>query len=506
VDVIKDRDGNRREKVMKMRDDIQKSINEAGILSEVSGRKKSPYSIYKKMVLKKRTFEQLNDLYAFRVIVDNVDDCYRVLGVIHNNYKPIPNSFVDYIAIPKANGYQSLHTIVMGPFGDNIEIQIRTQGMHEIAEMGVAAHWVYKTDGSSKTNQESNLSRQWLMDLLDPNSHSGNPTEFLEHLKTDLYIDEVYVFTPNGDIKKLPKGATALDFAYAVHSDVGSKCKRVLINSQSGLLSTELKNGDHVEIITDPMEVPKLAWLNFVVTGRARSQIRSFLNSQSTDSAIELGEKLIIKELVARGLHDNEITAGTKQALLKTLNIESWQDLLIDVGRGNRIASLVVRQLFNDEIEIQKSDLQSEPVVIEGTEGLVLNLSRCCMPVPGDVITGAVTVGSGLVVHRRQCSNFANMQLEADQIVPLRWGDKIEKVFPARLRVFVRSQRSMLAKIALTIAEQGCNILDVATAESTEEFQPIDIVLEVKDRVHLAQVIRQLRHDEDVQRVSRQQA
>lgn len=505
VDVIKERDGNRSAKVRKMRADIHKSIKAAGILSEVSGRRKSPYSIYKKMLRKKQTFEQINDLYAFRVIVDNVDDCYRVLGVIHNCYKPIPGRFVDYVAIPKANGYQSLHTVVLGPFGDNIEIQIRTEGMDQVAEAGIAAHWLYKTDGSSKTTGAVNLSRQWLIDLLDPNSHSSNPAEFLEYLKTDLYIDQVYVFTPKGDIKKLPRGATALDFAYAVHTGVGSKSKIAIINSQESMLSTELRNGDHVQIVTDTQSVPKLSWLKIAVTGRARTQIHAYLNSQNSEAAHKIGNKLFKHELDQRGLRIKDI-AGVKKQLLDTLNIDSWEELMIEIGRGKRIASLVIKQLLPEEkIPARKTKKRkSAAVVIQGTEGLVVNFSRCCFPVPGDDIVGAVKGGSGLVIHTLNCSNFANMELQADQSVPLQWGENLDQEFSAKLRILVRNQRNMFAKVATIIAEQECNILDVETAESTEEFQPIEIVLKVKDRVHLAQVIRKLRHDSDVQRVQRQ--
>ncbi len=508
VDAIKERDGNRSAKVRKMSADIQKSLDESGIYAHVTGRRKSPYSIYKKMVSKKRTFDQLNDLYAFRVLVDNVDDCYRALGVIHNHYKPIPGRFVDYIAIPKANGYQSLHTVVFGPFGDNIEVQIRTEGMHRAAEAGVAAHWLYKVDNSPRANESVNLSRQWLIDLLDPNSHSSNPTEFLEHLKTDLYVNQVYVFTPEGDIKKLPRGATALDFAYAVHTGVGSKSESAIINSQPALLSTELNNGDHVQIVTNKKAMPLLAWLNFAITGRARSQIRAFLNTQSSESALKIGKKLFKQELRNHGFSKKAVSDEKKQTLLSSLKIDEWSDLLIEIGRGNRIASLVLKQLFSEGefagVKPKKERKEKSAVIIKGTEGLVVNYSRCCFPVPGDWIVGVVTGGSGLVIHRRRCANFASMQLQADKSVPLQWGENIEKEFPVKLRVFVRNQRNMFAKVATSIAEQGCNILDVETAESTEQFQPIEIVLAVKNRVQLAQVIKSLRLDKDVQRVQRQ--
>jgi len=341
---VKERDGNRTAKVRKMRADIQGAIEQAGIYGHVAGRRKSTYSIYKKMVKKQLKFDSLNDIYAFRILVDNVDDCYRALGVIHNHYKPIPGRFIDYVAIPKANGYQSLHTIVFGPFGDNIEIQIRTEAMHQIAESGVAAHWMYKAEGdNSKAEESVNLSRQWLIDLLDPDRQSSNPAEFLEHLKTDLYADKVYVFTPKGSIKKMPRGSTALDFAYAVHTDVGSNSSSAIINSKRSLLSTVLNNGDHVNINTTEQSKPTLSQLNYAVTGRARSHIRAYLNAQSNDDALIIGKKLFKKALKLRSLKKRFISAEKKKALLKTLDIQTWDKLMIEIGRGERLSSLVLR-------------------------------------------------------------------------------------------------------------------------------------------------------------------
>jgi guanosine-3',5'-bis(diphosphate) 3'-pyrophosphohydrolase len=458
----------------------------------------------KKMVRKNVNFESLNDIYGFRVLVDNVDDCYRVLGVLHNHYKPIPGRFNDYIAIPKANGYQSLHTVVFGPFGDNIEIQIRTEAMHRIAESGVAAHWMYKS-GETKANESVNLSRQWLVELLDPDRQSSNPAEFLEHLKTDLYADKVYVFTPKGAIKKLPTGATALDFAYAVHTGVGSKSESALVNGKPVPLSTRLLNGDHVEIVTNQKATPRLSWLSFAVTGRARSQIRAYFNSQSSQEALLIGKSLFKQALKKRSLHKRFISADKKQKVLAVLNIQSWDDLLIEIGRGHRIASLVLRQIFADELPaIASPDSEQSSVKIKGTEGILVTYSRCCCPIPGDAIAGTMTFGSGLVIHTLDCPNFKSMQSQVDQSVPVEWSDKIDSEFPVKMRIWVRNQRSMFAKVVAIIAEHGCNILDIETAESTDEFQPVDMIIDVKDRIHLAQVLKQLRQHEDVQKVQRQ--
>ncbi len=500
---VKARDGNRKAKVRKLQAAIQKTIDDAGIFGTVVGRRKNVYSIYKKMLRKKRSFDELNDIYGFRIVVDNVDDCYRSLGVIHNHYKPIPGRFNDYIAIPKANGYQSLHTLVFGPYGDNIEIQIRTEEMNRIAEAGVAAHWMYKSDMPQKVESQ-NLSRQWLLDLLDPDHQSSNPQEFLEHLKMDLYTDEVYVFTPKGDIKKLPRGATALDFAYAVHTGIGSKCSSVKINLQTAHLSSVLKNGDHVEIITNKNASPNLAWLNYATTGRARVQIRNFLKSQSSEEALKIGKRLLAQAVKKRGFTQRRISEKQKQAVLNAFSISDWNQLLVEIGTGNRVPSLVVRQIFSDQDNPDREDNEADDaIIVKGTEGLLISYSRCCCPIPGDTILGVFTSGHGLVVHTTDCPNAASFKKQVDKCVSVEWDDGIQQKFPVKIRIWVQNERSSIARITAIIAEAECNISHLASVESTEDVIPIDFLVEVNDRIHLAHALRMLRAHKQVLKVMR---
>lgn len=502
---LKARDGNRKAKVRKLQAAIQKAINDSGIFGSVTGRRKNVYSIYKKMQRKQLSFEELIDIYGFRVIVDNVDDCYRSLGVIHNHYKPIPERFSDYVAVPKANGYQSLHTVVFGPFSDNIEIQIRTEEMNRIAEAGVAAHWMYKL-GDKETIKAKNLSRQWLLDLLDPDHQSSNPKEFLEYLKMDLYTDEVYVFTPKGDIKKLPRGSTALDFAYAVHTDVGSKCAGVKINGQLAPFSSVLGNGDQVEVVLSKTAAPNIAWLNYAVTGRARSKISMYLKSQSSVDAHKLGKRLLTQAIRQRGITKKRlVTEKQKQVLLQEFGIDTWENLLIQIGTGNRVPSLVARQLYMDTSTLKQDNLNQQDVItIRGTEGMLVTYSRCCCPIPGDPILGVFTSGHGLVVHTTDCPNASNFKKQLDKCIAVEWDNDVVQKFSVKIRVWSHNERSSVARITTAIAESGCNINQLASVESTENIIPIDFLIEVDDRVHLAQVLRKLRALKRVTKVSRQ--
>ena len=501
---MKARDGNRTAKVRKLQIAIQKVINDASIFGSVSGRRKNVYSIYKKMQRKRLSFEELKDIYGFRVIVDNVDDCYRSLGVIHNHYKPIPGRFNDYIAVPKANGYQSLHTVVFGPFGDNIEIQVRTEEMNRVAEAGVAAHWMYKLDGE-EIDEQQNLSRQWLIDLLDPDHQSSNPQEFLERLKMDLYTDEVYVFTPKGDIKKLPRGSTALDFAYAVHTDVGSKCSGVKINGRLAPLSSMLSNGDQIEVMLSKTATPNLAWLNYAVTGRARSKISNYLKSQSSADAHKLGKRLLTQAIRQRGFAKKAITAKQKEVVLQEFGLESWERLLIEIGTGNRVASLVARQLFMDPDTLQKGDInQQDMITVRGTEGMLVTYSRCCCPIPGDPILGVFTSGHGLVIHTTDCPNDGSFKKQLDKCIAVEWDRSISQKFAVKIRIWSKNERSSIARITAVIAECGCNISHLASIESTEDVIPVDFLIEVDNRVHLADVLRKLRALKRVTKVTRQ--
>ncbi|MBX2847836.1 MAG: bifunctional (p)ppGpp synthetase/guanosine-3',5'-bis(diphosphate) 3'-pyrophosphohydrolase [Acidiferrobacterales bacterium] len=503
---LMDREGNRKQIVENLRKSISDTMSGAGIADfSVKGRRKSVFSIYKKMLKKRRSFKELHDIYGFRVIVDKVDDCYRTLGVIHNAYKPIPGRFVDYIAIPKTNGYQSLHTVVFGPYGDNIEVQIRTQEMDKIAEAGVAAHWVYKSDNEDIENS-SHLARQWLLDLLDPAHHGGNPVEFLEHLKADLYPDEVYVFTPKGDIKKMPRGSTALDFAYAVHSDVGMHCAGARINHALATLPTILQNGDRVEIITSRRALPNTAWLNYAVTARARTHIRNYLKHQTNDDALKLGKRLLAGAVKQRLFARRKITKEIQTQLLEDLNLETWPELLIDIGLGVRLPDMVARQIaqISGEVDEQGKEIGEEALVIKGSEGLLITYSRCCYPIPGDTILGTFTAGHGLVVHTSDCPNISELRKQPERSLMVDWDENINKDFHVKLQVRVKHVSGAFAKVASAIAENGSNINHVDTHEGADEIRQVDFNIDVKSRQHLATIIKAIRKLTVVEKVLRQ--
>ena len=409
---LKARQGNRKSVVEKLRKSINDTLKGSGISDfDVKGRRKTVFSIYRKMQKKKRSFVELHDIYGFRIILPSVDDCYRVLGIIHNTYKPIPGRFSDYVAIPKANGYQSLHTVVFGPLGSNIEVQIRTREMNQIAESGVAAHWIYKTGETDEVNKESNhLARQWLLDLLDPAHQTENAVEFLEHLKTDLYPDEVYVFTPKGDIKKMPRGSTALDFAFTVHTGVGMHCTGARINGVLASLPSVLHNGDRVEVITSDNSWPTTTWLNYTVTAKARTQIRNYLKQQTTEDALKLGKRLLAGATKQRLFGRRKIPAKVQSQLLKELGLNNWSELLIDIGLGKRLPDMVARQVaILREGEVAGETVSQEPLVIRGSEGLLVTYSKCCCPIPGDSIVGNFSAGHGLAIHTSDCPNFIEL-------------------------------------------------------------------------------------------------
>jgi RelA/SpoT family (p)ppGpp synthetase len=452
---------------------------------------------------KRRSFEELNDIYGFRVIVENVDECYRALGVIHNTYKPIPGRFSDYVAIPKENGYQSLHTVVFGPFGDNVEVQIRTHEMNRIAEGGVAAHWIYKSEGETEITSRQ-LSRQWMLELLDPARQTGNPREFLEHLKTDLFPDEVYVFTPRGDIKKMPMGATALDFAYAVHTDVGMHSAGARVNRELASLPTVLNNGDTVEIITSKSAHPTAIWLNYAITGRARSAIHHYLKNQRREDALKLGKRLLGRALKTRRFGRKTIPVEMRDHLLDQLGIESWDDLLIDIGFGNRLPDMVARQMLPPSRSQADSRAGDDALLIRGAEGMLVNYARCCRPIPGDSLIGSFTTGHGLVVHTADCPNTVELRKQPDKCLMVEWHAKTKKEFPVRLRVTTENRRGVFGTVATAIAEQESNINQVEVDEGDGRIYNLRFVIEVRDRVHLAKVIRGIRTLDFVTRVVRE--
>lgn len=501
---IKARQGNRKQVVRKLKESIELTLDGAGLENyTVKGRRKSVFSIYKKMRKKKRTFDQLFDIYGFRIIVPSIDECYRVLGMIHNAYKPIPGRFADYIAIPKTNGYQSLHTVVFGPLGNNLEVQIRTERMDQIAEAGVAAHWVYKSDDNSHSDS-NHLARQWLFELLDPAQKAENAVEFLEHLKTDLYPDEVYVFTPLGDIKKMPRGATALDFAYAVHTDVGTHCTGARINETLATLLTVLRNGDKVEIITARNSWPTTAWLNYAVTAKARAHIRNHLKQQTEEDALRLGKRLLAGATKQRLFGRRKIPSKVQDALLKQFELETWSELLVEIGLGKRLPDLVARQvaqLRGDGIDGQVVD--QETLIIKGSEGLLITYSKCCGPVPGDSILGSFTAGHGLAVHTTDCPNIVELKKHPEKFLLVDWHEGIDLNFHVKLRVKLLHISGAFAAVAVAIAEKGSNIVHVDLHEGSSEVRQIDFIIDVKNRVQLAAIIKAIYRSPCVSKVSR---
>lgn len=498
-EAVRKRHGNRKALVEKARAAIVEQLRREGLSGDVSGREKNLYGIYSKMQQKRLSFEQVHDLLAFRIVTDRVDTCYRALGVIHNLYKPIPGRFKDYIAIPKTNGYQSLHTVVFGPFGVLIEVQIRTEDMHRVAENGVAAHWLYKTGDVGMQKR----ALQWLQGLMEIQQQAGNPQEFLEHLKIDLFPDEVYVFTPHGDIKKLPRGATVIDFAYEVHTDIGKRCAGARVNHQLVPLRTVLRNGDHVEVITSAYSAPHPSWLNHVVSGKARLQIRSYLKNLRRDEAVTLGGRLLGQALQSLGI-EAPVSEPDRQGLLQVLKLKSWEDLLADIGLGTRLAAVVARQLVPDGLTPALIPPHGQGVLaIRGTEGAIVNYAKCCRPIPGDPVLGFLTAGRGITVHTEDCPNVAEYRKHPEKWIDIQWEAGVEGVWPVALRVEVKNRRGVLAMVAAAISELDANIDTVAIDERDGQDTAMDFVIEVRNRAHLAGIIRRVRSQEAVVRINR---
>jgi RelA/SpoT family (p)ppGpp synthetase len=494
--------GNRKEIVDKIETGLKRRLRQERLEGRVIGREKHLYSIYCKMRNKGVSFEELSDLYAFRIVVDKVDTCYRVLGAVHNLYKPVPGRFKDYIAIPKVNGYQSLHTVVVGPYGVHIEIQIRSEDMDRVAQVGSAAHWLYKTEGPGSTTQQR--AREWLRGLLEIQRSAGNSIEFLENVKVDLFPEEVYVFTPQGEIKVLPRGATAVDFAYAVHTDVGNTCVAARIDRRLAPLHTGLVNGQTVEIITAPGGKPKPSWLNFVVTAKARANIRQYLKNLQRDEAIALGRRMLEKELSVLSLSMAELPVEQVNAVLHEFHLEAVEQLFEDVGLGKRLAPLVARRLVPEpETRARAAGLTPRPLAIKGTEGMVVTFAKCCRPIPGDPIVGFVSVGRGIVIHIPSCNNVAEYRNHPEKWLTVQWADNVMGEFPVDVRVEVANQRGVLASIAASIAEMDANIENVSITERDGLYTTLNFTLSVHNRQHLARIIRRIRSNRMVMRIYR---
>lgn len=502
---VKSSRGNRKEIVQKIQESIAHCLEREGLPGEVSGREKHLYSIYQKMRGKRKAFTEIMDVYAFRIVVDKVDTCYRVLGAVHNLYKPFPGRFKDYIAIPKANGYQSLHTTLFGMHGVPIEIQIRTKDMEELANNGIAAHWLYKTEEDGRRNNHARA-RQWVKGLLELQQNAGNSLEFIENVKIDLFPDEVYVFTPKGRIMELPKGSTPVDFAYAVHTDVGNTCIACRVNRRLAPLSQALESGATVEIICAPNTQPNPNWLNFVVTGKARTHIRHALKQQRREESVTLGARLLSKALDNLGVRYEDISEERLQALLKENNQDERDDLLEDIGLGNRTAHVIARRLLSTEESAANPLATDGPLVIRGTEGLVLNYARCCTPIPGDLIVGHLSAGKGMVVHRDNCKNISELRNNPEKCIPLTWAKDIDSEFNVELRIELAHQRGLIALLAGTISEADANIDKINVDERDGRISVIQLGISVRDRVHLARIIRKLRGLAGVSRITRMRA
>jgi guanosine-3',5'-bis(diphosphate) 3'-pyrophosphohydrolase len=494
--------GNRREVVNRILEAMKERLPAGGIEATVTGREKHLYSIYKKMSEKDLSFSQVLDIYGFRVIVKDVASCYLALGALHGLYKPVPGKFKDYIAIPKSNGYQSLHTTLIGPYGMPVEVQIRTQQMHRIAETGVASHWLYKiTD--AELNEVQQRTHKWLQSLLDIQSTSGDAAEFLEHIKVDLFPDEVYVFTPKGKIMSLPRGATAVDFAYTVHTDIGNRCVAARINYDLVPLRTELKNGDQVEIITAAHARPNPVWLSYVKTAKARSQIRHFLKTMQGEESRALGERLLNQAIRAFIGKPADVPMDQWEKLVKEIGAKSRQEVLADIGLGKRLAAIVARKLLALSDQLAGEGKSAGAIVIHGSEGMAVQFAKCCNPIPGDPIMGFIKKGQGLVIHTHDCNVAAKLRGDPEKWLDVEWDPDSGKMFEVSIRVVVVNQRGVLAKVASAIAAADSNIDNVSMDDERSLYTTMHFTLQVTNRPHLARVMRSLRRIQEVVRIAR---
>lgn len=494
--------GNRKELVEQIQTSIEKRLSRENLQADVLGREKHLFSIYEKMRLKKKFFKEIMDVYAFRIVVDSVDTCYRVLGVVHNLYKPVAGEFKDYIAIPKANGYQSLHTVLVGMHGVPIEVQIRTKEMDEMANNGIAAHFLYKSN-TDDLNASHNRAREWVQGLLEMQRRAGDSLEFIENVKIDLFPDEVYVFTPKGKIVELPHGATAVDFAYAVHTDIGHACVACRVNGRLAPLSQPLQSGQKVTIITAQGAQPNPNWLNFTVSGKARSAIRHYLKNQRHHQSVALGRRMLARALSDIQLDIDHLLPAQLEKLLQTTQLETMDDLLEDIGLGNRIAYAVARLLAPEtEAKSRGSSIYS-PLTIDSSEGMLITFARCCRPIPGDPIIGHISSGKGLVVHQETCRNIAEIRHNPEKISMVNWAPTVTGEFLVDVRVEVESERGIIATLATRITEQGGSIEHINVQERDAHNSVINLCIGVHNRVHLANIMRRIRNMSFVIRIAR---
>jgi GTP diphosphokinase / guanosine-3',5'-bis(diphosphate) 3'-diphosphatase len=493
--------GNRRDAVGKIQEAIQARLKEFKVQAQVSGREKHISSIYKKMQEKNISFSEVFDIYGFRIIVPDVPGCYLALGALHTLYKPIPGKFKDYIAIPKANGYQSLHTTLFGPFGMPIEIQVRTLDMHKVAEAGVASHWMYKSFEDSKDVELK--THQWLQSLLEIQSESGDALEFLEHIKVDLFPDEVYVFSPKGKIFALPKGATPIDFAYAVHTEVGNHCIAAKVDGAPVPLGTVLRNGNRVEILTDPQARPNPVWLSYVATGKARSHIRHYLKTMQLQESAEVGELLLVQALRSLKANPDEIGEAHWTRFFKGDAAKTREEVLADIGLGKRLAVVVAKKLLSIDAPTD-GEPRLDSITIRGTEGLAIQFAPCCRPIPGDPIIAQIKKGQGLVVHTHDCPAIHPFHFDPEKWVDVQWDPSADRFFDVNVRLVAQNHRGVLARLAAEVSEADSNIDHIETeARASPAYTSVVFTIQVKNRMHLAHVFRRLRRIPEVVRITR---
>ncbi|RTR05707.1 RelA/SpoT family protein [Halomonas nitroreducens] len=501
--------GHRRSTIRQVQNSLQKSLDDEGLNGSVVGRQKHLLSIYRKMRDQRKSFAEIMDVFGFRIITENVDSCYRILGVVHNLYKPVPGRFKDYIAIPKANGYQSLHTTLFGSGGMPIEVQIRTREMEAMANNGIAAHWLYKAGQTEHPIAEGShaRARAWVKGLLEMQRHAGDSLEFIEHVKNDLFPDDIYVFTPKGDIMELPQGATVIDFAYSVHTDIGNSCIACRIDRHLAPLSSRLQSGQTLEIITAPGARPNLAWLNVVVTAKARSAIRHALKHQQHTEAVQLGRRLLNKALAEFETSLEELPAKPLEVLLGELGLKSEDALLESIGLGTRVAHVVSRRLVDlqhgEPVPARSERRAQGPILISGAEGMVIKFARCCHPLPGDPVIGHLSAGKGIVVHRAECRNLADLKSDPDKLFALEWSDQADEDFPVPLRLEIESRRGLVAELASLVTDADANIERIGIEERDARLSIVNLTLAVRNRVHLARIIKRLRNLSHVGRITR---
>jgi RelA/SpoT family (p)ppGpp synthetase len=493
--------GNQKQLVKTISQRLEKALQKAGIEAIVMGRQKHMYSIYRKMLEKRRSLSEIADVFGFRLIMQSPDDCYRALGIVHKVYKPMPGRFKDFIAIPRVNGYESLHTTLLGPNGIPIEVQIRTELMNKVAETGIAAHWQYKAADKDVIPPQTRA-REWLASINEMQS-AANSEEFMEHVKVDLFPDNVYVFTPKGDILRLPRGSTCIDFAYAVHTDVGNRCVAAKIDRRLVPLRTVLKNGQTVQIITAKTAHPDPRWVSFVATAKARYSIRQYLKNLQADAARDLGRRLLNQSLRDAGSSLRKISRVRMNAALSEFGLTDVNALYGQLGLGERLAPLVTKVLLQDSSVQLDSGGPQTPMVIAGTESLVVSYARCCHPIPGDDVMGYLSAGRGVVVHRNVCGNLSEFRKQPDKWIAVNWEKKIDREFSVEIMVEVTNQPGVLAEIAARIDDTGSNIEQVSLDERLKDIADLVFLILVRDRVHLANVIRGIRSMSVVNKITR---